>query len=254
MDFREALVTAKKTLAVDMACSTEDFDREGIHIYEAKELEGRRKFPFRNPSLVMAAFGKGVVISCNSERVQWARETFGTYSPDYIFSIPALALMEQRVSGDNQAMAGPDLKYVCGDNTFRTVSPPEAVELFLVGEEEVADLYGDSRFLNALGRKYNPDRPRIVSVMAKNGDAIIGIAAASADSDEMYQVGVDTVPGWQGKGVAASMVSLVTQAILDMNKVPYYSTSPNNLASQKTALSAGYKPAWTEVYALEKFR
>ena len=41
MDSESAFKIIKKVLAADLACDENDFDREGVFIYLAKELEGR---------------------------------------------------------------------------------------------------------------------------------------------------------------------------------------------------------------------
>jgi len=58
-DFCAALATVKKVLAADFTCQTEDFDREGVFIYPAREIAGRRRFPFREKFLGAATMGRG---------------------------------------------------------------------------------------------------------------------------------------------------------------------------------------------------
>jgi predicted GNAT family acetyltransferase len=70
------------------------------------------------------------------------------------------------------------------------------------------------------------------------------MAGASADCAELWQIGIDVLPEYRGKGIAAALVSKLAIEILKRGKVPYYGTSPCNIASQSVAHRAGFKPAW----------
>jgi predicted GNAT family acetyltransferase len=74
------------------------------------------------------------------------------------------------------------------------------------------------------------------------------VAGASADSDDLWQIGVKVQDAYQGQGIGKALVSRVTAAILAAGKVPYYCTWVGNVLSSNTALSLGYRLAWTEVY------
>ena len=49
---------------------------------------------------------------------------------------------------------------------------------------------------------------------------VIGIAGASADSDELWQIGVDVLPKYQGRCIGKALVSELTAAVLAAGKVP----------------------------------
>ncbi|MBN2075197.1 MAG: GNAT family N-acetyltransferase [Dehalococcoidales bacterium] len=249
MDIASAIQIAKKVLTADLACEEGDFDRDGIHVYTAREVEGARRFPLRENSLNAATFGQGVVFSCSSNRLQWVKDNLDGRTRDDVFSAPVISLMEEHVSRDGQTIIGPDLKYVCGHDTFRILEPPRDIEIKLVEGDEIKALYAHTGFGHALGHVYNPERPTVMAVTAVSGDEIVGIAGVSADAPEMYQLGIDVIPGYRNKGIGSFLVSRLTESVLDMGKVPYYSTWANNIGSRRLALAVGYRPVWVEVYA-----
>ena len=57
------------------------------------------------------------------------------------------------------------------------------------------------------------------------------------------------MPSYRNKGIGSFLVSQLTESILDMGKVPYYSTWANNIGSRRLALAVGYRPVWVEIYA-----
>ena len=111
----------------------------------------------------------------------------------------------------------------------------------------MAPLYGLG-FEHALGAPGNTERPDKVAAVARRGNLVVGLAAASADHPNLWQIGVSVLEGHRGAGVGAALVSTCARAVLEEGNVPYYSTHLANLRSQAAALRCGFVPAWTEAY------
>lgn len=154
---------------------------------------------------------------------------------------------------DNQTLVGPDLKYICAHDTFHLLTPAQNVEVRLLNSEEVKHLYPDKRFRNAIGDKDNPKRPRVLAATALSGKELVGVAAAAADSDEMYQIGIDVIPDFRDVGIGTTLVSLLTKSILDMGKVPYYSTWANNIGSRRLASAVAAARNGTDTVLIERY-
>ncbi|MDR0839569.1 MAG: GNAT family N-acetyltransferase [Oscillospiraceae bacterium] len=118
-------------------------------------------------------------------------------------------------------------------------------------ESDLAPFYGDARFSNVLQPAPNPRRPDVLAVASYDGEAITGNAGASADTPEMWQIGVDVLPEYRGRGLGAYLVSLLKNEILRRGKLPYYGTTSGNLASRNVARAAGFFPAWLESFTEE---
>jgi GNAT superfamily N-acetyltransferase len=252
LNTESALRTVRKVLATDCACEESLFNEEGVFVVEAKEMEGRRRFPFREKTIGAVTMGTGVIISCSADRLQWARDNLGHLGRDDVFSAPSIAAMQALVSADHQIMGGPALAYVCSQDRFRPYPAPTDIEIATVHGEAVPELHDSGRFPNALGHHVDPARPRVVATVARKDGRMVGLAGASADCEEMWQIGIDVVPDCRERGVGRALVSRITEAIFDAGKLPYYGAAPSNLASRRLALSLGYLPAWTEVFTSEK--
>jgi hypothetical protein len=74
LDWESALRIVRKILTADFACEERCFDAEGVFIFEAKEVAGCRRFPLPEKSLFVVTMGRGVVVSCNADRMQWVVE------------------------------------------------------------------------------------------------------------------------------------------------------------------------------------
>jgi len=252
LDQKSATLIVKNVLMADFACEKRGFDEEGVFVYQAREIEGARRFPLPEKFLAVVTMGTGVVISCSPGRLRWAKSNLSRLSSIELFSAPAIARMENYVARDNQFMAGPDLKYICTRDNFQPFTLVEEIEVSLVEGKEVQTLYENNQFPNALGHSHNPQRPRVVAALAEHKDVVTGVAAASADCDSMWQVGVDVLPNYRNCGIGKALVSKLTEALFMVGKLPYCSTAISNIASRRTVSSLGYRPTWVEVYSREK--
>ena len=246
-DFNSGLNIVKKVLALDFACEERDFDEEGVFIHEASEMRGRWRLPSREKSLMVATMGSGVLIGCSAGRLGWVKANLRGLSPDNIFDISTVARLQNYVSHDNQEIRL-ELKYICVPDTFKPYVPSEDIEINLAEGEKQLELYNDKRFPNTLGHSNNPRRAAVFATCNSN---ITGVAAASADCDVMWQIGVDTLPAYRNRGIGKATVSALTENLLSKGILPYYSTRFFNIASRRTAISLGYRPAWVELYSRE---
>lgn len=251
-DQQSALQLVRKILAADFACEESDFDKEGVTFHLVKELEGARRVPLPEKFLAVVTMGRGVVVSCSPERLRWARRNLGSFVPGALFDASAMARMEEYVARDHQTMLGPDLRYICTRDTFDPYRLGGEIEVGLIREVGIRQLYGNNLFPNALGRQHDPQRPRLLACSARHGGTIVGLAAASADSDSMWQVGIDVIPDYRNHRIGKALVSRLTEALFDIEKLPYYlTTGMANISSRRIAVSLGYRPAWVEIYSGE---
>ncbi len=88
-----------------------------------------------------------------------------------------------------------------------------------------------------------------LAVGAYDGDTLIGLAACSADCEKMYQIGVDVLPEYRKKGVAAAITSRLALEIIALGKVPFYCAAWCNIKSVRDAIKSGFRPAWVELTA-----
>jgi len=66
--------------------------------------------------------------------------------------------------------------------------------------------------------------------LAKANGCIVGMAGVSNDCAKMWQVGMDVLPEYRNRGLAAYLVNRLTLEILNRGYIPYYGTSHSNIA------------------------
>ena len=248
-DKKSAIQVVRKILAADFGCEQSDFDEEGTTFHLATQAEGARRFALPERFLAIVTMGKAVVISCSTDRLRWARTNLRRFTPEALFNAPATARIEKYVSRDHQSIFGPELKYICTQDTFEPYSLCGEIELSLIQGEPIQQMYENTRFPNAIGYRYNPGRPIVQACSAKYDGVVVGLAAAAADCDSMWQIGIDVLSSHRNQGIGKALVSRLTEALFKARKLPYYSTRASNIPSRRLAISLGYWPAWVEIHS-----
>lgn len=251
-DRAAALRVVRTVLAADCACAEEAFVGEGVVIVDAQERPGRRRFPVGAKPLALVTMGAGTVVSCHPDRAAWLRANLARRQRDHVFSAPIIAQLAEHIAPDRQDLRGPDLKYICSRETFRPAGAPGGIPITVSEGDDIAALYARPGFENALSYRSDHARPDVAATVATHAGDIIGIAGASADCEALWQIGVDVVPAFRGRGIGRALVSGLTETILRRVVIPYYSTAASNIRSRALAISLGYFPAWVELYAVDR--
>ena len=236
----------KEQLALELNCAPEDFSGEEIVITGPVLHENRRKFSNQPFFLQMATFGAGAVISAD-ERLhprlrEWAKGKRGFW------------LFEQHNYLElDRLLRGYGYKMALTHHMFTPTTEIAAVETgFPVRWLEQGDIppfYGREEFSNALCDRFRPERPDVLAVAALDGEEIMGMAGCSADTPELWQIGIDVLPRYRGRGIGKTLVALLRNEALRRGALPYYGTSLSNIASWRVALASGFLPAWVEAEA-----
>ena len=236
-------------LAADFACEPRHLLEDGVTVVEARRLADRRRFPWREKRLALVTMGRGVVVCCDAERCDWAREHLLGLARDELFSAARIHQLQQQVAADGQRMEGPVLKFACANDQLTRAPKARdlACELELFEGDQIDPLYDLDEMTEPLGSRENNERPDVLAVAARADGRVVGLAGASADSDALWQIGVEVAPDWRGRGIAVTIVHALTRAILERGRVPYYSTYVSHLASSQVARSVGYWLSWVEL-------
>lgn len=117
----------------------------------------------------------------------------------------------------------------------------------LIGDE-IQKLRGIQGFDNSLSFDEKGNTTTCIVLYAKKDDEIVALAGASFVDDTLREVGIDVKKEYRGKKLASLLVHNLTVAILEQNKIPFYSASVTNIASQAVAIRSGYMPLWTDTF------
>lgn len=242
---RRARELIASVLAADCACNPRALLADCTTISIADNMPGRRRYPLRDPSLLIVTTGRGVAIAANEGRLVWLRDRLANRERDEIFAATTIVELAKLVASDNEIIIGPTVACAASRDTFRSAPVPPGVDVEIVERDAIPALYAHPGFEHALAYRSDDDRSDQIAAVARHDGEVIGIAACSDDADGLWQIGVDVIPAAQGAGTGRALVSCLTARILEAGTVPFYTAAASNIASRSLALGLGYWPAWT---------
>ena len=68
----------------------------------------------------------------------------------------------------------------------------------------------------------------------------------------LQHAGIDVKKAFRGKKLASLLVHNLTVEILKQGKIPFYSASVTNIASQAVAIRSSYMPLWTDTFGVRE--
>ena len=239
-------------LAAEACCEPSDFHGEGVRVFELTHDRATnplaRRFHVLQNSLTVTSMGEGVVVAATRKWMPWVSELFGGLDADETFGLSVLSEASRRVEGCSLRLNGPFAYNVTSERDWVYRSAPSGYTIRIGGAELLEGL-DPSDWPNAVAaRRAAQGRREAVMGVAMQYDAVVGVASASTDSDTLWQIGVDVHWAHRGKSLGAALTSQVARGVLDEGRVPYYGSSVNNIASRRTAQSAGFYPCWVSVF------
>jgi len=231
-------------LADDFCCTMEDIERPGPVFSILERREGQRRYKPEGDFFKAAVVSGKLLIAGTPEMAAWCRERHANGNPAWFMEMSTLRTLDARLREDGLCI-GSAHPFFLPDKPVTPVTNGWDIRWY---EREAIDQFrSDARFPESYA--FNALAPDVLGVSASRGGEVVAMAGASRDSARMWQIGVDVRPDMRGQGLGSMVVSLLRNEIERRGKLPFYGTSMSHIASQRTALRAGFAPAWTELYA-----
>lgn len=243
MNRKQIMEIALAQSAADLGCSPDDLRKAENTVVPSGRQEGARAYLKQPCPCHIVSYGNGAVAAADPAISDEIQKLLDQIDPvTRIFCTPALGELSAILSKHN-CRIGYLSEYWLPDPDRLWALPCE-FETRLLEHDDFAPLYLPE-WSNALcaGRPHLD----VLGVGAYDGDKLVGLAGCSADCAEMWQIGIDVLPEYRGKGIAPALTSRLTLEILAHEKVPFYCCAWSNLPSAKNAVRSGFSPAWTEV-------
>lgn len=244
MTNKEILQIAMEQSAFDINCKPEDFLKKE-HVIVKSEVGPKARKYYKEPiACNLVSYGNNIVASTREEYRPVVEEYVNKFSFYHCFETPNMYWLNDRLSQKGQKVCFmaeyylPDMTKLC--------ELPCDYELRILTQTDFADLY-----LPEWGNALCEDRKEldVLGVGAYDGEKLIGLAGCSADCDSMWQIGVDVLPEYRRKGIAAALTSRLAVEIFKRGKVPFYCSAWSNIRSVRNAIKSGFLPAWVEMTA-----
>lgn len=240
----EILSQAEKQFMLDCNCLDADkINSDKVFINKSKAIPGARFYEGKDLFFKAITFLGKAFIMVDDSIYEWAIRYFENASPEWFCEYPNLRIIDRKLQEFDREIADTHV-YFLPDADAAHVDAMQIVKWF--EQEDLVQFKENNPFPHALC--FSNTQPDVLAVAAMMGDKMIAMAGASIDGEFLWQIGIDVLPEYRGKGLAANLTALIKQEILKRGKVPFYGTSESHSVSQSVAIKARFAPAWAEVY------
>ena len=235
-------------LTRDYNCFLEDFDRTSILLTSMTRHPERRRFEDED-SIANAVLHEGkLIVTVEDEFFDSAEQYFSDADDtdgEWFFDTYDCIAFNELLNSFGYELGPARVGYIpkAGGSSEQNALPPSFV---LLEGKELQRFRGDERFNEALlFSEITPDMLAIAKY-SELGE-IIGMAGASRNSPDMWELGVNVLPEARRVGVGSELVRLVAAEVQRRGHLPYFNCCMSHIAAQRTALAAGLVPAFCEV-------
>lgn len=234
----------KSQLACDFNCINNDFGTKSA-VFNTNALRpGRRIYKSDGCLLKIVSYLGTAAFMADHVLLSWLKDRFEKVDAAWIFQYQQLKEIDKKLFEYGHEIADVHHYYL----PKKEVEVKESsFEIKWYSQEEILEFKSENPFHEAFA--FDEKHPDILGVAAINEGIIIGMAGASSDSETMWQIGIDVIPEFRGKGVASLLTTLLKNRILELGKVPFYGTVESHHLSKMVAINAGFYPAWAELYS-----
>ncbi len=244
MTNNEIQLIAMEQSAIDLNCSPDDFlSCNNVIVKSSANIKGRRylELPF---DCNLVSYGNNIVASVSGKTERIVRNYIEHYSLEHCFETPNIHILNEGLKGLGLGVCFMAEYFLPDIGSLKLLSCP--YEIKVMNPVDFASLYLPE-WSNALCEKRR--ELDVLAVGAFDDDKLVGMAGCSADCEIMWQIGVDVLPEYRRKGIAAALTSRIAAETLELGKVPFYCAAWSNLKSVNNALKCGFKPTWVELTA-----
>lgn len=231
-------------LADDFCCTVADIERPGPVFSVLERREGQRLYKPEGDYFKAAVAGGKLLIAGTPEMTAWCRERYADVNPAWFMEMSTLRELDARLMQDGLRIGSAHPFFLPDRAVFPAT---DGWDIRWYEQDDIEQFRGDARFPESYA--FNALAPDVLGVSASRSGKIVAMAGASRDSARMWQIGVDVRPDMRGQGLGSMVVSLLRNEVERRGALPFYGTSMSHVISQRTALRAGFAPAWTELYA-----
>ena len=242
MTNQQIMSIAMRQSAIDLNADISDFTKEENVFVKSGLGALARKYYSEPIACNLVSYGSNIVASVKDEYKEMVKEYLGKFEFYHCFETPNMHWLDERMKEKGYRVCFMAEYFLPDINVLKRRECN--YQLKVLEQKDFANLYLPT-WSNALceGRK----QLDILGVGAYDNGKLIGLAACSADCDDMWQIGVDVLPEYRRQGIASSLTSNLAIEIMNRDKVPFYCCAWSNLKSVKNALRSGFVPGWVEM-------
>lgn len=228
--------------AVDANCHAGDFLLEENVIVPSVANPGARKYLTLPFDCNLISYGNNIVASANEKYHDLVSAYINRFPTEHCFETPNLHVLNDAMQKEGLRVCFMAEYFLPDLDDLRALACP--YELRILHPCDFKELYREE-WENALCEKRK--ELDVLGVGAYDGTKLIGLSGCSADCGTMWQIGIDVLPEYRRRYVAAALTSRLALETLKRGKVPFYCAAWSNIRSVRNAIRSGFRPAWVEL-------
>lgn len=237
-------------MAIDYSCTKEEIKDFNNYVKVDEHKTGTRAYKKDNHIAKMISLN-GKFVLCVDEKIKEEAEKLISFKGEWM-SLGQNTEKLNEITRPYGYMSVDEHHYYLpiGRAYFTDSDIDEMKKLYKITmyeKEEIERFRGDERFTAALS--FCEKAPDMLAFTAEENGEIIGMSGASADSDTMWQIGINVSEKARGKNIGPLLTILLKDEILRRGKLPFYGTGESHIQSQRVAIKSGFFPTWWESYS-----
>lgn len=236
-------------LCMDYNCTLEQIKSSKNEFVELELLPGRRRFREDNSVLKVLCINGKIICATSKNLLPEAKTLLEDVKGEWFSNYKTLKKVDEFLNKHGHHVD--DFHHFClplglENLTEKELSAlQEGLTFYWYDRDSVEVFRGDSRFTSAL--TFLETAPDVLAVTAVKDGEILGMAGASADCEDMWQIGINVNSQAQGGNIGALLTIMLKKKILEMGKIPFYGTAESHIQSQTVEVKSGFIPSWAEL-------
>lgn len=235
-------------LSRDYNCYAEDFEQGGILITSKTAHPERRRFEDEDSIADIIVHEGKLIVTASDEFFDSVEDYFSDADDsdgEWFFDTFDFVAFNKLLNGFGYELGPARLGFVPAPSGLEHGAEPLPPSMVWLEGKELERFRGDERFNEALlFSEVTPDMLAI-ACYSELGE-ILGMAGASRNSADMWEMGVNVLSEARRTGLASEMVRLLSCEVQRRGHLPYFNCCMSHIAAQRTALAAGLRPAFCE--------
>lgn len=244
MTNKEIIRIAMNQSAIDSSCAAEDFQSDVNKVVLSCCNPHARKYLKLPFYCNLTSYGSSIVASVHPDFADTVREYINRYPAEHCFETPNMHVLDDELNKRTMSVCFMAEYFLPDADLLRPLECD--YDIRILQPKDFADCYLP-QWSNALTEKCR--HLDMLAAGAFENGRLVGLAGCSADCDTMWQIGIDVLPAYRRKGIAAAITSRLTVEIIKKDIVPFYCAAWSNIRSVRNAIKCGFKPAWIELTA-----
>lgn len=237
-------------MAIDYSCTKEEIKDFNNYVKTDEKRSGTRAYKKDNHIAKMISLN-GKFVLCVDERIKEEADKLVVLKGEWMSlgqnteKLNEITRPYGYISVDEHHYYLPTGKAYLTDSDIDEMRKLYKIKMY--ERDEIERFRGDSRFTAALS--FCEKAPDMLAFTAEADGEILGMSGASADSDTMWQIGINVSEKARGMNIGPFLTILLKEEILRRGKLPFYGTGESHIQSQRVAIKSGFFPTWWESYS-----